>query len=149
ALPYFLEYATEEQKRRWFPGMAAGQLVTAIAMTEPVGGSDLAGIKTTARREGDHYVVNGSKTFITNGINADLVLAAVKTDPHNRHGGISLLVIERGMAGFERGRNLEKLGNHGQDTAELFFNDVRVPVSNLLGTENQGFRHMMTNLPQE
>ena len=148
-LPYFLEYAREEQKRRWFPGMVAGKLVTAIAMTEPGGGTDLAGIATTARRDGDHYVVNGSKTFITNGINADLVMTAVKTDATNRHGGISLLVIERGMPGFERGRNLDKLGYHAQDTAELFFNDVRVPVNNLLGTENKGFLHMMTNLPQE
>lgn len=149
ALPYFIEYATAEQKRRWFPGMAAGRLMLAIAMTEPGGGSDLAGIRTTARREGDVFVVNGSKTFITNGINSDLVLAAVKTDPDNRHGGISLLVIERDMPGFDRGRNLDKLGLRAQDTAELFFNDVRVPACNLIGTENQGFRHMMVNLPQE
>lgn len=149
ALPYFLDYTSEEQKERWFPGMVAGNLVTAIAMTEPSGGSDLAALRTTARADGDAYVVNGSKTFITNGINADLVLTAVKTDAANRHGGISLLIIERGMAGFERGRNLEKLGQHSQDTAELFFNDVRVPRSNLIGTENQGFVHMMTNLPQE
>ncbi len=149
ALPYFMEYATEEQKRRWFPGMVSGKLVTAIAMTEPSGGSDLAALKTNARREGDYYVVNGSKTFITNGINADLVLTAVKTDTGNRHGGISLLAIERGMPGFERGRNLDKLGNHAQDTAELFFNDVKVPLNNLVGIENQGFRHMMINLPQE
>ena len=149
ALPYFMEYATEEQKRRWFPGMVTGRLITAIAMTEPSGGSDLAGLKTTARRDGDHYVVNGSKTFITNGINADLVLTAVKTDPSNRHGGISLLAIERGMPGFERGRNLKKLGTHAQDTAELFFSDVHVPINNLVGAENGGFRHMMNNLPQE
>jgi alkylation response protein AidB-like acyl-CoA dehydrogenase len=149
ALPYFLEYANEEQKRRWFPGMTKGTLVTAIAMTEPSGGSDLAALKTTARRDGNYYIVNGSKTFITNGINADLVLTAVKTDPSTPHGGISLLCIERGMPGFERGRNLDKVGTHAQDTAELFFNDVRVPVGNLLGVENQGFRHMMTNLPQE
>lgn len=149
ALPYFLEYATERQRRRWFPGMVAGRLITAIAMTEPSGGSDLAAIKTTARLDGDHYVVNGSKTFITNGINSDLVLTAVKTDAKVRHGGISLLVIEREMPGFERGRNLDKLGNHAQDTAELFFNNVRVPVDNLLGQENGGFRHMMVNLPQE
>ena len=149
ALPYFLEYATEQQRRRWFPGMVAGQLIVAIAMTEPSGGTDLASMKTTARLDGDHYVVNGSKTFISNGMNADLVLTAVKTDATVRHGGISLLVIERGMPGFERGRNLDKLGNHAQDTAELFFNDVRVPVENLLGQENGGFRHMMVNLPQE
>ena len=149
ALPYFMKYATEEQKRRWFPEMVGGKLVTAIAMTEPDAGSDLAAIKTTARRVGDHYVVNGAKTFITNGINADLVLTAVKTDPTNRHGGISLLAIERGMPGFERGRNLEKLGTHAQDTAELFFTDVHVPTNNLLGAENGGFRQMMNNLPQE
>ena len=112
-------------------------------------GSDLAGLRTTAIRDGDEYVVNGSKTFITNGINADLVIAAVKTDPSQRHGGISLLIIERGMDGFERGRNLEKLGMHAQDTAELFFEDVRVPVENLLGEEGQGFRYMTSNLPQE
>jgi alkylation response protein AidB-like acyl-CoA dehydrogenase len=149
ALPYFLEYSTEEQCQRWMPGMVSGKLITAIAMTEASGGSDLAALKTTAHRDGDHYIVNGSKTYITNGINADLVVTAVKTDPANRHGGISLLVLERGMPGFSRGRNLEKLGSHGQDTAELFFDSVKVPVSNLLGTENNGFRHMMHNLPQE
>jgi alkylation response protein AidB-like acyl-CoA dehydrogenase len=149
ALPYFMAYATVEQKRRWFPAMAEGKLVTAVAMTEPGGGSDLASLRTTARRDGDYYVVNGSKTFITNGINADLVLTAVKTDPSNRQGGISLLAIERGTPGFERGRNLEKLGTHAQDTAELFFNEVRVPADNLVGAENGGFRHMMNNLPQE
>ena len=149
ALPYFMEYANDEQRRRWFPGMASGTIVTAIAMTEPSGGSDLAALKTTARRDGEDFIVNGSKTFITNGINADLVLTAVKTDPSNSHGGISLLCIERGMPGFERGRNLDKVGTHAQDTAELFFNDVRVPARNLLGVENQGFRHMMINLPQE
>ena len=149
ALPYFMEYATEEQKQRWFPGMVSGKLMMAIAMTEPSGGTDLAGIKTHARATGDGRVVNGSKTFITNGINADLVVTAVKTDAASRHGGTSLLVIERGMPGFERGRNLEKLGTHSQDTAELFFTDVHVPGNNLLGVENQGFKHMMVNLPQE
>jgi len=148
-LPYFLEHCTPEQKKRWLPGMAAATLVTAIGMTEPSGGSDLAALKTTARLDGDAYVLNGSKTFITNGINSDIVMVAAKTDASSRHGGISLLVVERGMPGFERGRNLEKLGNHAQDTAELFFNDVRVPVSNLLGEENKGFQHMMINLPQE
>ena len=118
-------------------------------MTEPEIGSDLAGLRTTAIRDGDVYVVNGSKTFITNGINADLVIAAVKTDPSERHAGISLLIVERGMEGFERGRNLEKVGMHAQDTAELFFNDVRVPVENRLGEEGQGFRYMTANLPQE
>jgi alkylation response protein AidB-like acyl-CoA dehydrogenase len=148
-LPYFMEYTNDEQKQRWLPGLASGELITAIAMTEPGGGSDLGALKTTARREGDFYVVNGSKTFITNGINADLALTAVRTDSASKHGGISLLVIERGMEGFERGRNLEKTGNHGQDTAELFFNDVRVPVANLVGEEGKGFKYMMRNLPQE
>jgi len=148
-LPYFLDLATEQQKRRWLPGIATGELITAIAMTEPGMGSDLAGMATTAVRDGDHYMVNGSKTFITNGINADLVITAVKTDPQARHKGMSLLVLERGMAGFERGRNLAKLGQHAQDTAELFFRDVEVPVANLLGTEGGGFGHLVDRLPQE
>jgi len=148
-LPYFLALATEEQKERWLPGICAGELITALAMTEPGMGSDLAGMATTARRDGETYVVNGSKTFITNGINADLVITAVKTDPTQRHRGISLLVLERGMKGFERGRNLEKVGLHSQDTAELFFTDVAVPVTNLLGTEGDGFLHLVQNLPQE
>ncbi len=118
-------------------------------MTEPGIGSDLASMSTTAIRDGDHYVVNGSKTFITNGINADLVITAVKTDPTQRHAGMSLVVIERGMSGFERGRNLEKIGMHAQDTAELFFSDVQVPVANRLGEEGMGFRYLVTNLPQE
>ena len=118
-------------------------------MTEPGTGSDLAGIRTSAIRDGDHYVVNGAKTFITNGINADLVITAVKTDPAERHRGISLLVVERGMDGFERGRNLDKLGLHAQDTAELSFADVRVPVENLLGEEGEGFTYLVANLPQE
>jgi alkylation response protein AidB-like acyl-CoA dehydrogenase len=147
--PYFLDLTTDEQKARWLPGIATGELITAVAMTEPGTGSDLAGIAATAVRDGDHYVVNGSKTFITNGINADLVITAVKTDPTQRHTGMSLLVVEEGMPGFERGRNLEKLGLHGQDTAELFFTDVRVPVANLLGTEGQGFRHLSQKLAQE
>lgn len=148
-LPYFLELCTDEQKERWHPGLVSGELMSAIAMTEPGAGSDLAGIATTAIRDGDHYVVNGSKTFITNGINSDLVVTAVKTDPTQRHAGMSLLVIEDGMEGFSRGRNLEKIGLHAQDTAELFFEDVRVPVENLLGTEGEGFRHLVANLPQE
>ena len=118
-------------------------------MTEPAIGSDLASMTTTAIRDGDDYVVNGSKTFITNGINADLVITAVKTDPSQRHRGMSLLVLERGMDGFERGRNLDKIGMHSQDTAELFFTDVRVPVTNRLGDEGQGFLSLVTNLPQE
>ncbi|MGH3696283.1 MAG: acyl-CoA dehydrogenase family protein [Pseudonocardiaceae bacterium] len=148
-LPYFLDLATEEQRRRWLPGIAAGGLITAIAMTEPGMGSDLAGMATTAARRSDHYLVNGSKTFVSSGINADLVITAVKTDPRERHQGMSLLVLERGMAGFERGRNLAKLGQHAQDTAELFFHDVEVPVTNLLGTQGRGFAHLVDRLPQE
>ncbi|MDQ6697180.1 MAG: acyl-CoA dehydrogenase family protein [Actinomycetota bacterium] len=148
-LPYFLSLGTDEQKERWLPGICSGELITAIAMTEPGIGSDLASMSTTALRDGDHYVVNGSKTFITNGINADLVITAVKTDPSQRHKGMSLVVLERGMDGFERGRNLDKIGLHSQDTAELFFTDVQVPTANLLGTEGQGFVHLVHNLPQE
>jgi alkylation response protein AidB-like acyl-CoA dehydrogenase len=148
-LPYFLAFCNEEQRQRWLPGIADGTLITAIAMTEAGMGSDLAAMTTTAARDGDNYIVNGSKTFITNGINSDLVITAVKTAPEERHHGISLLVVERGMAGFERGRNLEKLGMHSQDTAELFFNDVSVPVANLLGNENQGFGYLVSNLAQE
>ena len=160
-LPYFLGYCNDEQKERWLPGIASGELITAIAMTEPGIGSDLASMTTTAVRDGDEYVVNGAKTFITNGINSDLVIVAVKTDPTQRHKGMSLLVVERGMEGFERGRNLDKLGLHAQDTAELFFRDVRVPVANLLGrtsrergaageqAEGQGFAQLVTNLPRE
>jgi alkylation response protein AidB-like acyl-CoA dehydrogenase len=148
-LPYFLAYCTDEQRARWLPGIVSGELVTAIAMTEPAIGSDLASMGTTAIRDGDSYVVNGSKTFITNGINADLVITAVKTDPTQKHKGMSLLVLERGMDGFERGRNLEKLGLHSQDTAELFFTDVHVPVDNLLGAEGEGFIQLVHNLPQE
>ena len=147
--PYFVEYCDAEQASRWLPGVASGELVTAIAMTEPGVGSDLASIATTARRDGDEYVVNGSKTFITNGINSDLIVVAAKTDGSQRHGGLSLLVVERGMEGFERGRNLSKIGMHSQDTAELFFNDVRVPRSNLLGQEGSGFQYLTANLAQE
>jgi alkylation response protein AidB-like acyl-CoA dehydrogenase len=149
-LPYFLRYCNDEQRRRWLPGIASGELITAIAMTEPGIGSDLASMTTAAVRDGDSYIVNGSKTFITNGINADLVITAVKTDPSERHRGISLLILERGMEGFERGRNLDKLGLHSQDTAELFFTDVRVPTANLLGDEEgRGFFQLVGNLPQE
>jgi alkylation response protein AidB-like acyl-CoA dehydrogenase len=147
--PYLLAYATEEQRERFLPGVASGETILAIAMTEPASGSDLAGIRTTALRSGDHYVVNGAKTFITNGINADLVIVAAKTDPSERHRGLSLLLVERGMDGFERGRNLEKIGQHSQDTAELFFNDVAVPAANLLGEEGAGFRYLVSNLAQE
>ena len=148
-IPYFTSLADEEQSRRWMPGLVSGELMSAIAMTEPGAGSDLAGIKTSAIRDGDVYVVNGSKTFITNGINADLVITAVKTNPDERHSGMSLLVVEDGMDGFSRGRNLVKIGLHAQDTAELFFDDVRVPVSNRLGEEGMGFAYLMENLPQE
>ncbi len=148
-LPYFLHYANEEQSKRWLPGMVSGDLMTAIAMTEPGTGSDLAGVKTTAIKDGDTYVLNGSKTFITNGINSDVVIVVAKTDPTQAHSGMSLLIVEEGMEGFERGRNLEKLGMHSQDTAELFFNDVRVPAENLLGAEGSGFFQLVQNLPQE
>ena len=148
-LPYFLILGTDEQKARWLPGIASGESITAIAMTEPGIGSDLASMSTTAVRDGESYVVNGAKTFITNGINADLVVVAVKTDPTQRHRGMSLVVVERDMAGFARGRNLDKVGLHAQDTAELFFDDVRVPVANRLGAEGEGFRHLVANLPQE
>jgi alkylation response protein AidB-like acyl-CoA dehydrogenase len=148
-LPYFLTLCDDEQKARWLPGIASGDLITAIAMTEPGIGSDLASMATTAIRDGDDYIVNGSKTFITNGINADLVITAVKTDPSQRHAGMSLVVVERGMPGFDRGRNLEKIGLHAQDTAELFFTDVRVPVANRLGEEGSGFRSLVGKLPQE
>jgi alkylation response protein AidB-like acyl-CoA dehydrogenase len=148
-LPYFLSLGTEEQKARWLPGICSGDVITAIAMTEPGIGSDLASMTTTAVRDGDHYVLNGSKTFITNGINADLVVTAVKTDPSERHRGMSLVVVERGMDGFERGRNLDKIGMHAQDTAELFFTDAQVPVANRLGEEGEGFAYLVTNLPQE
>jgi alkylation response protein AidB-like acyl-CoA dehydrogenase len=147
--PYFVEYCNPEQAARWLPGIANGTLITAVAMTEPGTGSDLAGITTTAVRDGDEYVLNGSKTFITNGINSDLVIVAAKTDPTARHAGVSLLVVERGMDGFERGRNLDKIGMHSQDTAELFFTDVRVPVANLLGEEGKGFHYLTANLAQE
>jgi alkylation response protein AidB-like acyl-CoA dehydrogenase len=148
-LPYFLAYCDERQRARWLPGIADGSLITALAMTEPGIGSDLASMTTSARLEGDHYVVNGAKTFITNGINADLVIVALKTDPAERHRGISLLIVERGMEGFERGRNLEKVGMHAQDTAELFFADVRVPLANRLGEEGRGFHYLVSNLAQE
>ncbi len=148
-LPYFLEMTTEAQKARWLPGICSGANMAAIAMTEPGTGSDLAGITTTAIRDGDTYVLNGSKTFITNGINASLVVVAAKTDPSQKHRGISLLVVEEGMPGFSRGRNLDKIGMHAQDTAELFFTDVRVPAENLLGNEGEGFFGLVRNLPRE
>ncbi|MEZ0072944.1 acyl-CoA dehydrogenase family protein [Planotetraspora sp. GP83] len=148
--PYFVDMTNDEQKQRWLPGFASGELITAVAMTEPGAGSDLQGVRTTAIRDGDHYVVNGQKTFITNGINSDLVVVVTKTDPTAGARGTTLLVVERGMEGFTRGRNLEKVGMHAQDTAELFFENVRVPVANRLGDEDgQGFFQLMHNLPQE
>ncbi|HEX4247855.1 MAG TPA: acyl-CoA dehydrogenase family protein [Pseudonocardia sp.] len=146
-LPYFLA-GDAEQRARWLPGIGAGELVTAIAMTEPGAGSDLAGIRTRARRDGDHYVLDGAKTFVTSGQNADLVIVVARTGEHP-HRGLTLLVVERGMPGFERGRNLDKIGQHGQDTSELSFTEVRVPVANRLGEENQAFGWLMRNLPQE
>jgi alkylation response protein AidB-like acyl-CoA dehydrogenase len=149
AAPYMVTYTTEEQKERWLPGIAAGELILAIAMTEPAAGSDLAGVRTTAIRDGDHYLLNGQKTFITNGLLSDLVIVVAKTDPTAGRKGISLLVVERDMEGFRRGRKLEKMGLHAQDTAELFFDNVRVPAANLLGEEGKGFGYLMSNLPQE
>ncbi|MFY1660841.1 acyl-CoA dehydrogenase family protein [Micromonospora sp. WMMD1274] len=147
--PYLTDLTTEEQKQRWLPGFCSGEIVTAIAMSEPGAGSDLAGITTTAVRDGDDWVLNGQKTFISNGILADLVIVVARTDPGAGRRGISLLVVERGMPGFERGRNLDKLGQKAQDTAELFFADVRVPAANLLGAEGEGFAYLMRNLPLE
>ena len=148
-IPYFLEYANDEQKQRWLPGMCSGELITAIAMSEPNTGSDLAAVRTTALRQGDYYLLNGAKTFITNGILSDVVIVVAKTDPAKRHKGISLLVVERGMEGFTRGRKLEKMGYKAQDTAELFFENVKVPVANLLGEEGQGFYYLMRKLAKE
>jgi acyl-CoA dehydrogenase len=148
-VPYLTSLGTEEQKRRWLPGCVSGETITAIAMTEPGAGSDLQGVRTSAIDKGDHYLLNGSKTFISNGILSDLVVVVARTDPDAGHLGFSLLVVERGMEGFERGRNLEKVGLKAQDTAELSFTDVVVPKENLLGEEGQGFIYLMQNLPQE
>ena len=147
--PYLLHYGSEEQKRRLLPAMARGEVVSAIAMSEPAAGSDLQGIKTTAVRDGEGYLVNGSKTFVTNGWHADLVLTVAKTNPAAGAKGTSLLLLERGMPGFEKGQRLKKVGMKAQDTSELFMNDVRVPASNLLGEENQGFVYLMKELPWE
>ena len=148
--PYLLRLATDEQKQRWLPGLCSGELITAIAMTEPGTGSDLQGIKTRAVKQDDgSWVLNGSKTFITNGIHSDLVIVVACTDPDKGALGFSLLVVERAMAGFERGRHLDKIGLEAQDTAELSFTDVQVPAENLLGEEGQGFVYLMQNLPQE
>ncbi|MER6082711.1 acyl-CoA dehydrogenase family protein [Streptomyces sp. NPDC001833] len=150
-LPYFLAYADSAQRRRWFPGLAAGTLLTAVAMTEPGTGSDLAGIRTTAVRDGDGYVLNGAKTFITGGLLADLVIVVARTssDPADRRAGLTLLVVEDGMPGFTRGRVLDKMGIKVQDTVELAFDDVRVPVANRLGEEGAAFGYLGHNLPQE
>src|SRR5215467_11556262 len=147
--PYLDRLCTPEQRERWFPGYCSGELIAAIAMTEPGAGSDLQGIRTTAVRDGDHYVLNGQKTFISNGQLCDIVIVVARTDPAAGHRGISLLVVEREMAGFARGRNLDKLGMHAQDTSELFFSDVEVPAANLLGEEGGGFVALMQNLPRE
>lgn len=147
-VPYLVGLTTEHQRARWLPGVTAGTTITAIAMTEPGTGSDLAGIRTRAVRDGEYYVLNGSKTFITNGINADLVVVAARTAVDS-HRGLSLFVIERGMAGFERGQSLEKIGLHAQDTAELTFTDVRIPVENRLGEEGEGFLGLTKNLARE
>ncbi|KLL12457.1 MULTISPECIES: acyl-CoA dehydrogenase family protein [Protofrankia] len=149
AVPYLLQLANDEQAERWFPRLVTGELITAIAMTEPGTGSDLGAVRTSAVRDGDDYVVNGSKTFVTNGINADLVIVVVKTDVTAGARGLSLLVVERDTPGFARGKNLDKIGMHAQDTAELFFAEARVPVANLLGQEGKGFGYLSRNLPQE
>ena len=146
---YLLHYGSEEQKREWLPRMISGEAITAIAMTEPGTGSDLQAVKTSARRDGNHYVINGSKTYITNGQNADLVIVVAKTDPGQGAKGISLILVEATREGFARGRNLDKIGQHSADTSELFFNDVRVPTSNCLGEEGRGFAYLMNQLPQE
>ncbi|MFC8449764.1 acyl-CoA dehydrogenase family protein [Kitasatospora sp. NPDC057223] len=147
--PYLTSLANDEQRRRWLPGFCTGEIITAIAMTEPGTGSDLQAIRTHALDQGDHYLLNGSKTFISNGILADLVVVVARTTPEGGAHGLSLLVVERGMPGFERGRNLDKIGQKAQDTAELFFHDVRVPKANLLGEENGAFVSLMRNLAQE
>jgi alkylation response protein AidB-like acyl-CoA dehydrogenase len=146
---YIIHYGSEEQKARWLPGMVSGEVISAIAMTEPGAGSDLQGVKTTARRDGNHYVINGSKTYITNGQNADLVIVVAKTDPDKGAKGTSLILVEANRDGFARGRNLDKIGQNSADTSELFFNDVRVPITNCLGEEGMGFAYLMNQLPQE
>lgn len=148
-IPYFTRLGTSEQQERWLPGMVRGELIGAIAMSEPGAGSDLASIATTAKDAGDHWVLNGSKTFISNGILADVVIVVARTGDEAGHGSLSLLVVERGAAGFERGRNLDKIGMHAQDTAELHFTDVRIPKDHLLGTQGRAFHHLMEGLAQE
>ena len=148
-LPYFLGLANDEQRSRFLPGMVTGEVIGALGITEPNTGRDVAGIRTTGLKKGGAFIVNGAKTFISNGINSDVVIVVCRTDPEKGHRGISLLLVERGMKGFERGRNLSKLGMHAQDTAELFFSDVEVPAENVLGEEGNGFVYLMTNLAQE
>lgn len=147
--PYLGNFATEEQKQRWLPKCISGESILAVAMTEPDAGSDLAGMRTSLVDAGDHFVLNGSKIYISNGINADLVVVAAKSDPDNNPHAMTLVVVERGMEGFERGRNLEKMGLHAQDTAELFFNDVKIPKENVLGQRDMGFVHLMQGLAEE
>ncbi|MBY6411571.1 acyl-CoA dehydrogenase family protein [Rhodococcus sp. BP-252] len=147
--PYLVQLTTEEQKKRWLPGFCSGELLTAIAMTEPSGGSDLASLKTTAVKDGDDFIINGSKTFITNGNSADLVIVATRTTPEKKARGITLFAVENGTEGFSRGRKLDKVGQPESDTAELFFENVRVPSSNMIGEFDGGFIHMMQLLPQE
>lgn len=147
--PYILHYGTEEQKKNWIPKMISGEAITAIAMSEPAAGSDLQGIKTTAIKQGDHYIVNGSKTFITNGYMSDMVIVVVKTDPSAGAKGTSLLLMEANMEGFSKGKPLKKIGMKAQDTCELFFDNVKVPLSCLLGKEGEGFNYLMQELPQE
>ncbi len=149
AVPYIVRYGTEEQKQKYLPKCVSGEIVTAIAMTEPAAGSDLQGIKTTAIKDGDDYIINGSKTFITNGQHADLVVVVAKTDPSAGAKGTSLFLVEAGTPGFEKGKNLHKIGLKAQDTSELFFQDVRVPKEALLGEEGMGFVYLMQDLPQE
>lgn len=148
-VPYIDTYGNEDQKRRWLPGCVSGEIITAIAMTEPNAGSDLAAIRTSAKRVGDEYIINGQKTFISNGINSNLVIVVAKTDPAAGHKGISLICVEEGAPGFSRGRKLVKMGMHSQDTAELIFEECRVSVSNLLGEEGKGFRYLMEKLQRE
>jgi len=147
--PYLISLGTDEQKRRWLPGFARGELIPAIAMSEPGAGSDLAGIRTSGVRDGDAWIVSGGKTFTASGINADVVIVVTRTHQEAGHRGFTLLVVERGMPGFTRGRKLAKLGQQSQDTAELFFDQVRVPARNILGEVNRGFYHLMRNLPSE
>ena len=136
---YLINYGSEDQKQKWLPGMVSGEVVVAIAMTEPGAGSDLQGVLTTAKRDGNHYVINGSKTYITNGQSADLIFVVAKTDPEARARGMSLILVEADRAGFKRGRKLDKIGQNSADTSELFFEDVRVPITNCIGEENKGF----------